>query len=70
MGFGICQDFFIAGLIFVLAELLAPMLFFSILQKVQASLGLNVGPWVRLIGSALASILAFVGLWKLYPSTS
>jgi hypothetical protein len=31
----------------------------------QASLGFNVGSWVRLTLSALPPILAFLGLWKL-----
>jgi hypothetical protein len=46
------------------------MLFFSLFQKMQVSLGFNVGPWVRLIASALSSILAFAGLGMLKVSKS
>ncbi len=65
------RNLFIASVLFVVViEFLAPMLFFSLFQKVQVNLGLNIGPWVRLIASALSSILAFVGLWKPHPSTA
>jgi hypothetical protein len=67
---GSARNLFIASAFFVVAEFLTPMLFFSLFQKIQVSLGFNVGPWVRLIGSALSSILAFVGLWKLKASKS
>ena len=59
------RNLFIASLLLVVAEFLAPMLFFSIIETAQASLGFNVGSWVRLTLSALPPILAFLGLWKL-----
>jgi len=59
------RNLFIASLLLVVAEFLAPMLFFSIIETTQASLGFNVGSWVRLTLSALPPILAFLGLWKL-----
>jgi hypothetical protein len=62
------RNLFIASLLLVVAEFLAPMLLFSIIEMAQASLGFNVGSWVRLTLSALASILAFLGSWKLYLS--
>lgn len=64
---GPVRNLFIASLLLVVAEFLAPMLFFATIEFAQASLGFNVGSWVRLILSALASILAFLGLWKLNP---
>ncbi len=67
---GSVRNLFIASLFFVAAEFLTPMLFFSLLHNVQINLGLNIGMWIRLIGSTLSSILAFVGLWKLHLSTS
>ena len=68
---GSVRNLFIASIsCVIMIEFLTPILFFSLFQKLQINLGLNVGPWVRLIGSALSSILAFVGLWKLYTSTS
>jgi hypothetical protein len=65
---GPARNLFIASLLLVVMEFLAPMLLFSIIEMAQASLGFNVGSWVRLTLSALASILAFLGLWKLYLS--
>ena len=59
------RSLFIASLLLVVAEFLAPMLFFSIIETAQASLGFNMGSWVRLTLSALPPILAFLGLWKL-----
>ena len=38
---------------------------FPLLRWLQGSLGVNLGPWIRLSASGLASILAFLGLWKL-----
>jgi hypothetical protein len=64
------RNVFIASLLFVMLEFMTPMLFFSLLQNAQVNLGLDLGMWIRLIGSALSSILAFVGLWKLCPCTS
>jgi hypothetical protein len=65
---GSARNLFVASLLLVIAEFLAPMLLFSIIEMAQASLGFNVGSWVRLTLSALASILAFLGSWKLYLS--
>jgi hypothetical protein len=62
---GLARNLFIASLLLVIAEFLAPMLLFSIIEMAQASLGFNVGSWVRLTLSALPPILAFLGLWKL-----
>jgi hypothetical protein len=62
---GHARNLFIASLLLVTAEFLAPMLLFSIIEMAQASLGFNVGSWVRLTLSALPPILAFLGLWKL-----
>ena len=62
------RNLFIASALFVLAELLIPMLFFSLFRQMQVSLGFNVGLWVRLSGSALSSMLALVGLWKLHSA--
>lgn len=61
------RNLFIASILVVLLELLAPVLFFPLIRSLQVILGLNIGPWIRLVGSALPSILAFAGLWKLYP---
>ena len=59
------RNLFIASLLLVVAEYLAPMLLFSIIEMAQSSMGFNVGSWVRLTLSALPPILAFLGLWKL-----
>jgi hypothetical protein len=59
------RNLFIASLLLIVAEFVAPMLFFSSIEMAQASLGFNVGSWVRLTLSALPPILAFLGLWKL-----
>jgi hypothetical protein len=64
------RNLFIASTLIVLIGFLAPPMLFPLILNLQANLGINVGPWVRLVGSALPSILAFVGLWKLYPSQS
>ena len=68
---GSARNFFIASILVVIAiEFLTPILFSSLIQRIQINLGLNVGSWVRLTASALSSILAFVGLWRLYHSAS
>ncbi len=59
------RNLFIASLLLVIAEFLVPMLLFAIIEMARASLGFNVGSWVRLALSALPPILAFLGLWKL-----
>jgi hypothetical protein len=65
------RNLFIASiLLFVLVEFLTPILFSSLIQKVQTNLGLNIGPWIRIISSGLSSILAFLGLWKLHHPQS
>ncbi len=63
---GSARNLYIASLFFVIA----PMLFYGLIAAVQAGLGLNIGMWVRLATSALSSLLAFIGLWKLYPVAS
>jgi hypothetical protein len=67
---GPARNLFIASLLLVIAEFLVPMLFFDIIEMMRASLGFNVGSWVRLMLSALPPIFAFLGLWKLYAHTS
>lgn len=67
---GSARNLFIASLFFVMVEFLAPILFLSLIQRVQVSLGFNLGMWIRLIACTLASVLAFVGLGRLYTSTS
>jgi hypothetical protein len=67
---GSARNLFIASFLFLMAEFLAPMLLFPLLQKLQAALGINPGMWIRLMGGELSSVLAFIGLWKLHPSTS
>lgn len=59
---------FIASALFIVAEFLVPMLFFPLVQSIGENLGVNVGPMIRLSGNGLASILAFIGLWKLHAS--
>jgi hypothetical protein len=66
----LARNLFIASLFFVTAEFLTPILFGSLLIKAQANLGLHVGTWIRLAGTALSAILAFVALWDLHPSNS
>jgi hypothetical protein len=66
----LARNLFIASLFFVTAELLTPILFGSLLTKAQANLGLPIGTWIRLAGSALSAILALVALWDLHPSNS
>jgi hypothetical protein len=61
---------FIASALFIVAEFLVPMLFFPLVQSIGENLGVNVGPMIRLSGNGLASILAFIGLWKLHASRS
>lgn len=62
---GLARNLFIASLLLVVAEFLAPVLFFDAIEAVRASLGFYAGSWVRLTLSGLSSLLAFLGLWKL-----
>jgi membrane protein implicated in regulation of membrane protease activity len=63
------RNLFIASILVIIAtEFLTPRFFFPLIQKIQVNLGLNVGLWIRLSASALSSILAFFGLWRLYHS--
>ena len=57
------RNLFIASLLFVLFEFLIPVFFFPFIQYVE---NLNIGSWLRIIPSGLASILAFIGLYKFY----
>jgi hypothetical protein len=59
------RNLFLASLLLLAAEFLAPVLLFDIIDAARASLGFDVGSWVRLTLSALPPILAFLGLWKL-----
>jgi hypothetical protein len=66
----VARNLLIVSLFFVAVELFTPFLLGSLLLKVQANSGLHTGMWIRLAGSALSSILAFLALWRLHPSTS
>lgn len=61
---------FVASMVLLLAEFLAPMLFFPLFESIRVNLGINIGPLFRLVGNALASLLAITGLWVLYASKS
>ena len=52
------RNLFIASVLCILL----PLLLYSLIDLVQTKLGLNVGTWIRLLTSALSSILAFLGL--------
>jgi hypothetical protein len=67
---GSARYLFIASTLFILGEFLVPPLFSSMFESMGVNLGINFGPFVRLVGSALASILAFAGLSQLYISKS
>ena len=64
-GVGFARNLYIASLVCVIA----PIWLYWLIAAAQADLGINIGMWVRLATSALSSVLAFVGLWKLYPTT-
>ena len=59
------RNLLIASLCCVAAELFIPLLFGSLLVKVQASTGLQIGTWIRIGGSTMSAILAFMALWRL-----
>jgi hypothetical protein len=67
---GPARNLLIASFLLVVAEFLAPVLFFDAIEAVRASLGFNAGSWVRLTLSSLSSLLAFIGFWKLYFRTA
>lgn len=65
---GSSRYWFVASALFIVAEFLAPMFFSSLVQSIGENLGGNLGPMIRLSGNGLASILAFIGLWRLHAS--
>jgi hypothetical protein len=66
---GPARNLLLASFLLVVAEFLVPVLFFDAIEAVRVSLGFNAGPWVRLTLSSLSSLIAFLGLWKLYSRT-
>jgi hypothetical protein len=67
---GLARNLFIASFLLVIAQFLAPVLLIDVIEAARASLGFNAGPWVRLTLNGLASLLAFLGLWKLCSRTA
>jgi len=59
----IARNLFIASLFILIFEFLTPVFFYQFVQNVKE---LNIGPWLRIIPSGLASILAFFGLHQYY----
>ena len=59
----IARNYFIASLAIILLEFLGPAFFSPLIQDMQDSILPTI---VRIIISGLASILAFIGLHKLY----
>lgn len=53
----------VASLFIVILEFLGPVFYSPIIRAAQA---LNIGPWLRILPSALASVLEFFGLFKYY----
>jgi hypothetical protein len=53
----------IASLLVMLFEFLIPVVFSSFVRN---DAGLAIGPWLRLLPTGLASILAFIGLYKCF----
>jgi len=58
---GTARNLLIASLIVVLLEFITPIFLSPFFQIIDA---FNIGPWLRIIPSGLASILALVGLYK------
>jgi hypothetical protein len=61
---------FLASLGILLLEFIAPLLLGGVMESIRAAVGVDPAPWVRVIGSGAASILAFLGLWGLGKSNS
>jgi len=56
------RNLFIASFLILILEFLIPVFFFQFSHNIQ----LNIGQLVRIIINGLASILAFIGLYKYY----
>ena len=52
------RNLFLASLLFFSFEFLIPVFFSRFIQNAQ---GLNIGPWLRILPTGTASILAFAG---------
>jgi hypothetical protein len=64
---GSARNLFLASsLLFVGFEFLAPVVLFPVLRSSQGSSVLGLGPLIRLVPTALASLLAFAGVRDLY----
>jgi hypothetical protein len=57
------RNLFIASLLVMLFELLIPAFFSQFVRNTQ---GLNIGPWLRIVPNGIASILAFIGMYKYF----
>ena len=53
----------VASLAIILVGLPAAALLAGVVGDVEQASGVRVGPWLRLGGGGLASVLAFAGLW-------
>ena len=59
----IARNLFIASLVILILEFLTPVFFYQFVKNAKE---LNIGPWLRIIPSGLASVLAFIGLHQYY----
>jgi len=61
------RNLLIASLIVLSFELTIPVLLALSLQDAQAA---DIGPWLRILPTSIASVLAFIGLYQLYAGGS
>jgi hypothetical protein len=58
--------FLASSMLLIGFEFLAPLVLFPVLRSSTGSYILGFGPWIRLVPTALASLLAFAGVRNLY----
>jgi hypothetical protein len=56
----VTRNLFLASLLIVIFEFIVPVFFSQLIVKTQTG---NLGPWLRIVLSGSASILAFIGLY-------
>jgi hypothetical protein len=60
----------LASVVLVVVEPLVPALLSGVVRDAEGALGVAIGPWIRIGGSGLASVLAFFGLWAFGRATA
>ncbi len=54
----------VASFAVVVISMLTPMILSGVIGDAEETVGVRLGAWVRIGEAALASILAFLGLWE------